>query len=116
MLTYPLALYRGDTYRRQFTVWADAGKTQPADLTGVTVTAEVRAGTGATPVYPLALTVTLPNLIDLEISAAESAGLPASAKWDLQLTYPSGDVQTIVRGGVSVTGDITGSVGVFHAA
>jgi hypothetical protein len=80
------------------------------------VTAEVRAGTGATPVYPLALTVTLPNLIDLEISAAESAGLPASAKWDLQLTYPSGDVQTIVRGGVSVTGDITGSVGVFHAA
>jgi hypothetical protein len=112
MLTYPLVLYRGDTYRRQFTVWADAAQTTAVDLTDVLVAAEIRAGTGTTPVYALALTVTLPNVIDLEISAAQSAQLPAAATWDLQLTYPSTDVQTIVKGGVSVQGDVTGSLAV----
>ena len=63
MLTYPLALYRGDTYRRQFTVWADAAQTTAVDLTDVLVAAEIRAGTGTTPVYALALTVTLPETV-----------------------------------------------------
>ena len=32
MLTYPLGLYRGDTARRQFVLWADAAKTVPGVL------------------------------------------------------------------------------------
>ena len=31
---YNLTLYRGDTGRWRFVLWADAGKTQPLDLTG----------------------------------------------------------------------------------
>ena len=73
MLTYPLGLYRGDTARRSFVLWADAAKTVAVDLTGVTVAAEVRRSTGSTPVVVLALTVTLPNTIALEIDAAIEA-------------------------------------------
>ncbi len=39
MMNYPLGIYRGDTHRWSFTLWADAGKTTPADLTGVAVAA-----------------------------------------------------------------------------
>ncbi len=39
-----------------------------------------------------------------------SQGLSVVAgKWDLQLTYPSGDVQTVVKGSVSLTADVTGA-------
>lgn len=110
MLTYPLGVYRGDTYRWQFVLWADAARTTAIDLTGVIVAAEIRVKTGSTPVYPLACTVTLPNIIDLELTAAQCVQLPSSGVWDLQLTYPSGDVQTVVSGAVSVRGDVTGSV------
>jgi hypothetical protein len=110
MLSYPLGMYRGDSYRWRFVLWADAARTVAVDLTGVVVAAEIRTGTGATPIYPIPLVVTLPNIIDLSLTAAASATVPAAAHWDLQLTYPSGDVQTIVRGAVSVTGDITHSV------
>jgi len=113
MLTYPLRLYRGDSYRWRFVLWADPDRSVAVDLTGVVVGAEIRVSTGATPIYPIVIAVTLPNTIDLSLSAAASVQVPAAAIWDLQLTYPSGDVQTIVRGAVSVTGDVTNSVPVY---
>jgi len=109
MLAYPLRLYRGDSSRWRFLLWADPDRTVAVDLTGVVVGAEIRTATGATPIYPIAIAVTLPNTIDLSLSATASAQVPASAIWDLQLTYPSGDVQTIVSGAVSVKGDVTNS-------
>ena len=109
MLSYALWPYRGDTGRWRFVLWADAGKTMPVDLTGVAVAAEIRAAPGAQPVTRLACTVTLPNTIDLVLSATLSATLPAQAWWDLQLTYASGDVQTIVGGAVKARGDVTDS-------
>jgi hypothetical protein len=30
--------------------------------------------------------------------------------WDLQLTFPNGDVRTVVAGTVTTTGDVTDSV------
>ena len=112
MLSYPLRLYRGDSYRWRFVLWADPDRTVPLDLTGVVVGAEIRVNTGTTPIYPITIAVTLPNTIDLSLSAAASAQVPATAIWDLQLTYASGDVQTIVAGPVSVKGDVTNSVAV----
>ena len=61
MLTYPLGVYRGDTYRWQFVLWADPARTTAVDLTGVIVAAEIRVKTGTTPIYPLACTVTKPR-------------------------------------------------------
>jgi hypothetical protein len=112
MLTYRLGLYRGDSYRWRLLLWADTARTVPVDLAGVVVAAEIRQNTGSTPITVIPCVVTAPNQIDLTLSAAATRSLPASAKWDLQLTYPSGEVKTVIAGAVSVTGDITDSVSV----
>lgn len=113
--TLPLALYRGDSYAWRFNCWADDDKTQPADLTGVTAKAEIRSAPGATPIINMPCTVALPNRIDMKLPAAAwgaTLGKSGIAIWDLQLTYPAGDVKTIVRGDVTITADITDSVAV----
>lgn len=104
-----LALYRGDTYRWQFKLWMDTNKTQPADLTGATVKAEAREASGGAVETTFVTTVTLPNIIDMSIDAAECGSMPETAKWDVQITYPSGDVQTILAGTIKVTDDVTDS-------
>lgn len=106
-----LSIYRGDSYKWQYTLWVDEAKTIPADLTGCTVKAEVRAGPGTAVITTLATSITMPNKINVTLTAAVSATLPAAAKWDLQLTYTTADVTTIVAGAVSVTSDITDSTG-----
>ena len=112
--TYPLALYRGDSYAWQFKLWADDAKTDPVDLTGVVAKAEMRVSPGTDPAMVMICIVTQPNIIDVELPAAEldkfiltEAG---AAIWDLQLTYDSGDIKTVVRGVVSITADVTESV------
>jgi len=113
----PLTLYRGDTYHWQFTLWADAAKTQPVDLTGVTVKSEIRTAAGGALVTTLACTVQAPNVILIDLSATASMSLTAAGgAWDLQLTYPSGDVSTILAGKVTVTMDVTDSATVFLAS
>ena len=106
--TYNLDLYRGDTSRWQFKLWTDAAKTIPSDLTGVTAAAMIRDKAPGG-VYSLALgcVVTLPNIIDMELTPGQSRDLPVKGVWDLQLTYASGDIITVLKGSVSVTQDIT---------
>ena len=108
-MSYQFNLYRGDTKRWRFLFWNDAAKTDAADLTGVTALSEIRDKTdGATIVIPLTCTVTLPNIVDVFLSADNSAMLPAKGGvWDLQLTYLSGDVMSPVCGAVSVRADVT---------
>ena len=77
------------------------------DLSGVIAAAELRAAPKSALLLALACVIT-GNVIDVSLTAAESSTLPAVAYWDLQLTYSSGAVQTIVAGGVSVRADITG--------
>ena len=112
MLTYSLRPYRGDTHRWRFLLWADSERSVAVDLTGVQVEAEIRSAPGAPVLVALPCVVTLPNTIDVELSASASAQLPAAAAWDLQLTYASGDVQTVVKGSVNATGDVTDSIAV----
>lgn len=110
MLSYTLTPYRGDTFRRRFVLWADHARTVPVDLTGVSVAAEIRATTGGPVITTIPCVVTVPQTIDISLSAAQSAQLPTTASWDLQLTYASGDVQTIIKGSVAASGDVTHSV------
>lgn len=106
---YPLDLYRGDSYRFNVVCWADSAKTQPLDLTGVAARSEIRDTEGGTTVGPLTCSVTLPQTVVCYLPATVSKNLPLTGVWDLQLTYPSGDVLSIVKGAVSVTADVTGS-------
>lgn len=110
--TYPLELYRGDTWRQRFVLWNDVEHTDPVVLTGVTGKAEIRDKPGGSKLTPIACTITQPNIIDLVLSAAASAGITISkGKWDLQLTYPGGDVSTVVAGDVVIIADVTDSGG-----
>jgi len=104
--TYDLCLYRGDTGRWQFKLWQDAGKTQPVDLTGATALAQIRAGPGGRVMATPTTTISGGNVIDMVLPASVSQNL-APGVWDLQVTYPSGDVATPLRGRVTVQQDVT---------
>lgn len=105
---FNLSIYRGDTERWQFKLWTDSKRTQPADLTGVTVSAMIRDKASAgTYSLPLTCTATLPNIIDMVLTADQSRGLPVNGVWDLQLIYPSGDIKTVLKGAATLTQDVT---------
>lgn len=106
---YQMLIYRGDSYRWQFKLWADVDKTDPLDLTGITPKAEIRDKPGGKKITPIACVVTLPNIIDATLTAVASAALTAKGSWDLQLTYSGGDVSTVLAGPVVVTADVTDS-------
>ena len=106
---YPLKLYRGDTYSWQFVFWTDAEKTIPADLSSVTAKSEIRDTPGGALVIPLACAISLPNTINAKLGAAGSALLPPTGVWDLQLTYTTGDIATVLAGPVTATPDVTDS-------
>ena len=63
-----LEVYRGDTARWQFLLWADKEKTTPTDLTGATVDAEIRSTSGK-PEGAITCTVTPPNTIEAVLEA-----------------------------------------------
>lgn len=108
---YSLVLYRGDTARYQFRLWADTAKTVPCDLTGVRAAAQVMDKPSGTAILDFVCTVTLPNIVDVVLPANVSRNLPTKGGvWDLQLTYPSLDVVTVLAGKVCVTADVTESV------
>lgn len=106
--SYDLSLYRGDTGAWQFLLWRDAGRTSAVDLTGAGVAAQFRGTPGGGVLADFTATVSLPNRVDLVIPAAVSAALkPVRGYWDLQVTYSTGSVQTVIGGRLSVCADVT---------
>jgi hypothetical protein len=113
---YPLTLYKGDTARWQFKLWTDPNRTSPADLTGVIPKAEIRDKPGGALILAMSCSLELPNIVNMMLSATQSATLPNKGSWDLQLTYPSGDVTTVLAGAITVTTDVTDTLGGARAA
>jgi len=105
----PLDIYRGDSAHLRVRLWADPDKTIPVDLTGVDAKSQIRERPAGTQITDLVCVVTLPNIIDVTLLAADSHKLPSKGAWDLQLTYLSGDVRTPLAGPVTVTPDVTDS-------
>jgi hypothetical protein len=116
---YPLPLYHGDSYEWQFKLWLDEGKTVPLDLTDVIPKAEIRDKPGGANIYALSCSILEPNIVWVSLSATLCATIPVgNLVWDLQLTYPSGAVNTILAGAVTMAPDVTDSTvvaGVFRA-
>jgi hypothetical protein len=111
--TYALTLYRGDSYSWRFRLWNDPEKTDPADLTDVTAKAEIRDKPGGLTIMELACSVELPNIVHVDLTADLWLDwVLAKAVWDLQLTWGTGEVVTVVAGGVTVTADVTDSTSV----
>jgi hypothetical protein len=114
---YDLKLYRGDSYSWSFVLWHDVDKTDPVDLTGATVAAQLRNKSGGETVIDLVCTVvstpspprTNTVRVDLDAALWDNAPGLAAGVWDLEITYPDGFVQTVVGGKVTATGDVTNS-------
>jgi len=81
------------------------------DLTGVVPKAEIRFEPGGAVIVTFVTEVVLPNIIAMSLSSTQCQALEIAPHiWDLQLTYPSGSVNTILMGTVEVTADVTDSV------
>ncbi|OYD64834.1 UNVERIFIED_ORG: hypothetical protein BDU10_7455 [Burkholderia sp. CF145] len=107
---YPLDIYRGDTYRWQFTLWSDADKTQPVDLTGVIARSQIRDKPAGKLLANIDCAITMPNVILATLTADECAKLSGSTcAWDLQLEWPNTDITTLLAGAVALTIDVTDS-------
>ena len=103
--TLPLRLYRGDSYSWQVRLWRNAAHTDPLPLDDITAAASIGGTDGG--VIVLGCTVTLPNLIDLELAADAWDGVVNPSRWDLQLNFIDGRVYTLLTGRVTVQQDVT---------
>jgi hypothetical protein len=103
----PLDIYRGDSKHLRVKLWAP--NNEPVDLTGAIAKAQIRERPGGTQITELLCFITLPNIIDVTLTSVASHKLPSKGAWDLQITYPSGDVRSPLAGPVTVTADVTDS-------
>lgn len=95
--TLPLVILRNSTFRKRFVV--NIGGT-PIDLTiaNTIIDADIKDVSGTeigtfTAVLPEVASVPVPGTFDLELSPSESLALPLGTdhKWDVSITFPSGD-------------------------
>ena len=106
---YAMAEMRGDSFGRTFTLWEDDAHTIPVVLNGAAVTAQLRVkDTDPDPVDAWAVT-TAGNAITITLSPDQSAVLPASTVWDIQVDWQADGttVTTPVRGSLKLTQDVT---------
>ena len=82
---FNLSLYKGDSVSWTFTLWGDTAKTEPIDLTGAAVAAQVRQSPGGDPAVSLVCLISGVNVIDMTLDAATSATVQTGS-WDLQLS------------------------------
>ncbi len=106
---YPLSLYRGDSYSWLFRFWNDEAKTDPTDFTDCTAEAEVRNRKAGDVIMTLTCMI-----VDNEITVVMTADdwddwVYSTGVWDLQVTYPGGEVVTYVAGDVTIDGDVVDS-------
>lgn len=107
-LSQDLALYAGDDFYLDLTV-TNPDSTN-ADLTGATPKSEIRvtaADTTAIATFIATVDAVNKNVIHLHLSHTSSAGLPAAAVWDCQITDAGGNITTLVAGKVTVTAEVT---------
>lgn len=109
---YALNVYQGDSYRWEFVLWLDDEKERPVDLTDVRAEATVRLGQER---IALPCEVVLPNTVALLLPAHTSQQMVGHGVWDLRLLKADGEVQTLVRGPVTVMAGVSVSPGEMEA-
>jgi hypothetical protein len=99
-----LSLYAGDDVSIDVTVLNNDGT--PANLTGATAESQIRATADAVTSVDFATTVT-GNVVTLALTNVQSATLPATGVWDLQITDSGGKITTIAGGRIDVAAGVT---------
>ena len=105
-----LRLTRGDTWKHVFDYLEPDGVTA-VDLTGVSARLQLRSSLETAAVETLSsatgeISIVM-GRISLNLPAARSGLLGGVLLYDLELTYPNGDVETIVAGVLNILGDVT---------
>jgi hypothetical protein len=101
-----LVVYAGDDFRVDVVVTAGG---QPADLTGYTADAQVRDSLEQTATVLAEFETTIAaDTVTLYLHHDDTAVLPATCYWDVQLTATaSEEVTTLARGKVKVSAEVT---------
>jgi hypothetical protein len=104
-----LDIYQGDDWAATVTVLNP--DMTAADLTGYTAQAQIRTGPAdqiTTIAAEIGTAVVLPNRVSLFLTHAQTLTLTGfNYQWDLQLTSATGQVTTVLAGGVNVTRETT---------
>ena len=103
-------VFRGDTWRRAWVLKDDGGT--PVDLSGATARLHVRDASGAKVAEASTadgrLVVTAAQgRVDMTVPAAAMQLAPGAYRFDLELTYPGGVVQTIEQSTLVVLEDMS---------
>lgn len=114
-LAYDLHYYRGDTYRRTVRISdinEDGTQGEPKDLTGCTVLAQVREYYDGKVLSVINTTINpdqveFTGYLDLELDTHMTDLEGQVGIWDLQITWPSGDVYTYLKGNVTCKLDVS---------
>ena len=120
--TYDIEVYQGDDYDLPLRIREtnpDGSAAGYKDLTGYTVTAQIRSAASASTILAT-FTTTIADqndatnglgLVTLSLDHDTTAGLAATtaapAVWDVQLVDPAGKVKTYLRGGVTIDAQVT---------
>ena len=110
-----LTIYQGDSFSLSFRLRdrdEDGGIGDYVDLTDCTAKAQIRT-TEANSTVMAEFDAQIPTQtgddlgkVDLILTPAQTANL-ADGKWDVQITFPDGWVQTYLKGTVTVTKEVT---------
>jgi hypothetical protein len=107
---FDLNMYRGDTYSWRFILWKNAAKTDPIDLTDATIDMEIKdKPSSPSPSLSMPCVIVLPNIVEISMTPLMYNGCPSKGVWDMQITFPDGQVHTPIGGAISITQDITKS-------
>lgn len=108
-----ISIYRGDNFSRQYQLaTGSSSSSTPIDLTGCTITSDVRLTETTTGSPLVSFTITRDDntngKFSLKLSNTTTASLPlGSAVFDIQVVFPDGTVTTYVKGSITVSPDVT---------
>lgn len=109
---------QGDTYSRQIKLLAhnSEGVEVPIDIANTFASIKLELRRGARKDYPVELLRSWPggdlvvqdqNVLVFEFLQSETQNLEGTYRYELQLTYPDGSVETWLRGYLTFEADIT---------
>ena len=110
---YPLEIFAGATFLRQFT-WDVSGT--PVDLTGCTAAAHIRPKAGSSTLTfsfttengGITLTDAANGVFQLLMTDEQSKSLGIrKGQWDLEIYWPSGETTRLLMGDVTVSPNVT---------
>lgn len=112
----PIIIYQGDTWDMRFRLrakTASGGRGAYLDLTGCTVTGQIRESEVSVVLADIQCFIVdqigdSVGVVNLYLSPEQTADLAvSSAVWDFQVTFPDDAVRTIVRGPVTIWKEVT---------